>query len=138
VKTPELANLARIGTLKIEPPAAGEVPGLISSGEARLQDAGNADLALDSRFDLAYNAAHALSLAALRRHGYRCDNRYVVFQVLPHTLGIPNEHWRVLAKAHQLRNRTEYEGISGASEGLVADIIASATLVRDALRKVLP
>ena len=61
--TSELANLARIGTLKVEPPAAGEVAGLVSSGEARLQDAGNADLAVDSRFDLAYNAAHSLALA---------------------------------------------------------------------------
>jgi len=77
----ELANLAKIGTLRAEPEASAEIAGLVTSGEARLRDAGNPDLALDSRFDLAYNAAHALALAALRPHGYRCDNRYVVFQV---------------------------------------------------------
>lgn len=49
----------------------------------------NATLAIESRFDLAYNAAHALALAALRARGYRSDNRYVVFQALPHTLGLP-------------------------------------------------
>lgn len=40
----------------------------------------------EASFDLADNAAHALCLAALRRHGSRGENRYIVFQVLPHTL----------------------------------------------------
>lgn len=33
-------------------------------------------------FDLAYSAAHALCLAALRHHGFRPSKRYIVFQVL--------------------------------------------------------
>jgi hypothetical protein len=61
-----------------------EIDGLIRSGETRLRDAEIASLSLESRFDLAYNAAHALSLAALRCHGYRADKRYVVFQALAH------------------------------------------------------
>ena len=54
----------------------------------RLRDAGNPANGLESRFDLAYNAAHGLCLAALRWHGYRPANRYIVFQVLPHTLWV--------------------------------------------------
>jgi hypothetical protein len=92
----ELENLARIGKLKIEPSAENEINGLIASGVARLRDANNAQLSFESRFDLAYNAAHALSLAALRFHGYRSDNRYLVFQALPHTVGLPAAHWRVM------------------------------------------
>lgn len=72
--------------LAAEPADAAELTGLKRSGLARLQDAGNTTLSLEGRFDLAYNAAHALSLAALRWHGYRAGNRYIVFQVLPHTL----------------------------------------------------
>ncbi len=73
----ELIGLAGPGKpLKAEPPDAKEFAGLKRSGVARLTDAANATLAFESRFDLAYNAAHALSLAALRRHGYRSDNRY--------------------------------------------------------------
>src|SRR6266496_5809271 len=87
--SPELENLVKIGQLKREPPAAGEVEGLQRSGETRLSDAANPDLSLESRFDLAYNAAHALALAALRRHGYRAGNRFLVFQTLAHTLGLP-------------------------------------------------
>ena len=59
----ELQRLVKIGQLKVEAPGEGEVLGLVRSGEARLVDAQNADLALESRFDLAYNAAHALALA---------------------------------------------------------------------------
>ena len=85
----ELENLVRLGQLKREPPVASEIRGLLRSGEARLTDAANRVLSLESRFDLAYNAAHAMALAALRLRGYRSENRFLVFQVLPHTLGLP-------------------------------------------------
>ena len=71
----ELDNLVRIGKLKREPPAARELQGLLASARERLSDADNATLAFASRFDLAYNASHALALYALRRAGYRCDAR---------------------------------------------------------------
>ena len=73
--------------LKAEPPDAREFAGLVRSGKARLQDSEKKGLALESRFDLAYNAAHALCLAALLWDGYRSGNRYILFQLLPHTLG---------------------------------------------------
>jgi hypothetical protein len=61
-----LENLAKIGQLKAEPPAQSEIDGLVASGRKRLKDAKNPANALESRFDLAYSAAHAFSLAALR------------------------------------------------------------------------
>lgn len=67
--------------LAAEPPDEKEIRGLIRSGRA-LKDAGNQSLALESRFDLGYNAAHVLCLAAPRRKGFRASNRYIVFQVL--------------------------------------------------------
>lgn len=90
--TSPLENLTGPGKpLTAEPPDSRELEGLKRSGIARLRDAKNAALALESQFDLAYNAAHALSLAALRCKGYRASNRYIVFQVLPHTLGLGPE-----------------------------------------------
>lgn len=115
--------------LKAEPADARELAGLCRSGLARLEDAANAGLSLEGRFDLAYNAAHALSLAALRRHGYRSSNRYIVFQLLPHTLGLGPEVWRVLAKCHELRNLSEYEGVLDIDERLVADLITACQAV---------
>lgn len=85
--SPELAKLASIGKLRAEAPDARERSGLLRSATVRLQDARQPVLSLESRFDLAYNAAHAAALAALRFHGYRSENRYLVFQCLEHTLG---------------------------------------------------
>lgn len=115
--------------LKAEPPDAKEFAGLVRSGKARLQDAGNKALALESRFDLAYNAAHALCLAALRWHGYRSGNRNVVFQLLPHTLGLGPEVWRVLSKCHDIRNLGEYEGVLNLDERIVTDLVSAAQAV---------
>lgn len=87
-----LENLSGPGkALHQEPPDAREFSGLKRSGIARLADAANTTNSLEGRFDLAYNASHALSLAALRAHGYRPSNRYIVFQVLPHTLQLGPE-----------------------------------------------
>ena len=114
-----LDNLVDIGHLKAEPPNQEEFDGLKRSGEARLKDAANPELAAESRFDLAYNAAHALSLAALRWHGYRPVNkRYVVFQALQHTLQCEPAIWRVLDRCHSLRNSAEYEGQTDVDRGI--------------------
>lgn len=109
--------------LRAEPPDAKEFAGLQQSGLARLEDAPTGSLALESRFDLAYNAAHALCLAALRWHGYRPANRFIVFQLLPHTLGLGPEVWRVLSKCHDARNLGEYEGMLEVDSRLVTDLI---------------
>ena len=115
--------------LKAEPPDGNEFAGLKRSGLARLKDAANPSLSLESRFDLGYNAAHALCSAALRWHGYRSGNRYIVFQLLPHTLGLGPEVWRVLSKCHELRNRGEYEGDLDIDERIVTDLIAACRVV---------
>ncbi len=86
--------------LKHEPPDVKEFAGLERSRRVRLAYALNDSLSLEGRFDLAYNAAHALCLAALRWHGYRSTNRYIVFQLLRHTLGLGPAVWRVLSKCH--------------------------------------
>jgi hypothetical protein len=98
----------------------------VRSGRLRLQDAENKSLNLESRFDLAYNAAHALALAALRSCGYRSENRYQVFQCLTHTLDLPNDLWRVLDQAHRKRNLAEYEGVVDIDAALVDAIIRVA------------
>ena len=133
---PALDNLCGPGKpLKAEAPDDKETAGLLRTGQARPHDAKNTALALESRFDLAYNAAHALCLAALRRMGYRAGNRYIVFQVLPHTLGLGPEVWRVLDKCHNTRNLSEYEGMLDVDERLVKDLIIATEAVLQAIQK---
>lgn len=121
-----------IGTnrpLRPEPPDKQEFEGLIRSGHARLRDALNESLSIESRFDLAYNAAHAFCLAALRWHGFRSSNRYVVFQLLPHTLDLGPAVWRVLDKCHNIRNLGEYEGDLNVDERIIKDLVVACQAV---------
>ncbi len=130
-----LENLSGPGkALKAESPDPTEIAGLLRTGLARLLDARNPSLALESRFDLAYNAAHALCLAALRKQGFRAGNRYIVFQVLPHTLNLGPAVWRVLDKCHNARNLGEYEGFLDVDERLVTDLIAATQTVANAVQ----
>lgn len=132
--TSPLDKLCGIGKpLAAEPPDAKEFAGLRQSGVHRLSDAKNAGISLEGRFDLAYNAAHALCLAALRHKGYRAQTRYIVFQVLPYTLGLGPEVHRLLSKCHEVRNLGEYEGDLNVTERLVTDLIAATEQVAQAV-----
>lgn len=124
-----LANLAKIGKLKAEPGNQKEFDGLVCSARVRLADAHVNTLSIESRFDLAYNASHALALAALRGHGYRSENRYLVFQCLTHTLGLGPEIWRVLALCHERHNLAEYQGHLDLDEQLMADLLRVAEVL---------
>ncbi len=105
-----LENLVQIKQLKKEPPDQKEIDGLLRSARRSLQDAGVEHLSMEGRFSCAYGAAHSAALAALRWHGYRSNNRYLVFQCLRHTLGLEPVKVRLLDHCHHQRNLAEYEG----------------------------
>ena len=122
----QLENLVRIGQLRREAPVADELAGLKRSAESRLADATRPDLSFASRFDLAYNAAHALALHCLRRAGYRSTTRLTVFQALAHTSRLESAQWRVLVTAHQRRNLAEYEGHMDVDDRLLDGLLSAA------------
>ena len=119
---PDLDNLVRIGQLKVEPRNVQEAIRMLDMANTRLNDAQLTRLSIEGRFTCVYNAAHAASLAALRWHGYRSENRYAVFQCLTHTLGWPANQWRVLDAAHKKRNLADYEGYLDIEESTVNEM----------------
>lgn len=121
-----LQNLLKIGHLKAEPADQGEFDGLLRSAKRKLPDAENASLSPDSRFILAYDAAHSFALAALRWHGLRPQSRYIVFQALAHTLSVVPARWRFLDDCHHKRNVALYDGDYVEDEQLIRELIASA------------
>lgn len=121
-----LQNLLKIGKLKAEPPNQSEFDRLVMSARRKLPDAENAGNSADTRFTVAYDAAYALAVAALRWHGYRSENRTLVFQVLVHTLSFPKEKSRLLDHCHQQRNLALYEGEGPPNEQLIRELIAVA------------
>ena len=124
-----LENLQRSGGLKAEPPDRKECDGLMRSARDRLKDASTPQLSFASRFDLAYNAAHAIALTALRLQGYRSDKRYLVFQCLIHTLGASKVQVRLLALCHERRNLAEYEGYMDEDEALLGQLMEGAKIL---------
>ena len=120
-----LENLIRTGGLKAEPPDRKECEGLLNSAVDRLKDAHCPTLSFASRFDLTYNAAHALALTAMRLQGYRSDRRYLVFQCLSHTLDIGTTHVRLFALCHERRNLAEYEGYMDVDERLLSELLSA-------------
>ena len=120
----KLDNLVKINKLKTEPPDQKEFDGMVSSAKRRLNDAQNESLSEDSQFSLAYGAAHALALAAMRWYGYRSENRYLVFQCLEQTVGLEKAKWLVLDKCHKQRNIAEYEGHLEIEPQLLQELIA--------------
>jgi hypothetical protein len=121
-----LENLARAKQLNAEPPSAEQIGRLLASAETQLRDSRNTSLGAPSRFMLAYNAAHALALAALRAAGYRpssAGHRKIIFQVLDATADAPPELWRALDRYHDRRNASEYEGAPPATTVEAEDMV---------------
>jgi hypothetical protein len=129
---PPLDNLVGINKLKAEARDAGEIGRFIAMANTQLADARQQAVSLQGRYTSAYTAAHVIALAALRWHGYRSENRYIVFQCLEHTVGWPPQRWRTLAQAHAARNRAEYEGYFELQDrDLDALIQATQALLQD-------
>lgn len=104
-----LENLERIKLLLPLEKSETEFAHLIERARELHTDSIRKELSIQSRFQLAYEAAFALSLAALRWYGYRpSGNRYVAFQALSHTVELGSEV-ALLIKAHGLRNDIEYD-----------------------------
>jgi len=134
----ELDNLVKINKLNAEPPDQMEFAGMVRAGKTKLNDSQIKGLSEDSQFSLAYSAAHAFALAALRWHGYRSDSRYLVFQCLGHTLGLSKAKWRVLDKCHKVRNLAEYEGHLEINPQLLSELMSITMEIQGLLEQLPP
>lgn len=117
-----LSNLAKIGKIKAEPMNRAEIERMLVMARKRLADSSYPQVSQEGRFTSVYNAIHVAALTALRWHGYRSENRYIVFQSLGQTVAWPASQWRVLDAAHQKRNLAEYEGFLEIEESAIAEL----------------
>jgi len=134
----ELDNLVRIGSLKAEAASRSEYDGMIKSARRGLVDAQNESIDTDSQFDLACEAAHKFALAALRREGYRSENRIAVFQALVHTLAVNSSDLQIFLRAHNERNLAAYQGRVDIDKKLLADLIGATKRLEAAVAKLTP
>jgi len=111
---------------------------MVKSARRGLADAQNNSIETDSQFDLAYEAAHKFALAALRREGYRSENRITVFQTLVHTLSIDNADLQIFLKAHNERNLAAYEGRLDIDKKLLQDLISATKRLEKVVGRLSP
>lgn len=126
-----LDNLVRIRLLKEEPTSVEEIGDILTRAAALLAGARQITANPISRFALAYDAAHALALAALRAHDKRPTqekgHRAVAFQTLGTTVGAPDKVWSALDTYHSRRNRSEYGGAAAVSRAEADELLDLAT-----------
>jgi len=121
-------RLVTTGQLKGRPTSKSELAAFLANAEQALADARIPAPSSVNRFKLAYDAAHALALAAMRAHGYRPGSgpghRAIVFQSLVHTVGASATLASSLNRYHTKRNRSEYDGLVSATEAESRDMVA--------------
>jgi hypothetical protein len=133
----ELNNLVKIGKIKPEPVSLSEVERLLNMSRVRLSDSSFLQMSQEGRFTSVYNALHSAALAALRWHGFRSENRYIVFQSLAHTVNWEPKFWRVIDSAHQKRNLAEYEGFLEVEDSTILELCALAEKLIDDVDRLL-
>ncbi len=124
-----LDNLVKIRQLAVEPRNETEIRRLLRMAQTHLVDAQQPSVSVEGRYLSAYAAGHSAGLAVLRHHGYRSENRYIVFQSLTHTLAWPPERWRLLDAAHRARNLAEYEGFMEVELSQVTALIGVVSML---------
>lgn len=129
---PNLDNLVKTGHLKQEPCDQEDIGRMLEIAHRRLLDSQIQEMSIEGRFTSVYNAAHGAALAALHCHGYRSENRFMVFQCLGDTLGWSASKWRVFDSAHQKRNLAEYEGYLEIEESTIQELHdLTGSLIKD-------
>lgn len=95
-------------------PTVAELQTHITNAATDLVDAKNATVSAVGRYKHAYDAAHALAIAAVKIRGFRPSNelghRQLVFTALEHAVPAVERDVPIFNDAHKERNRSEYDG----------------------------
>jgi hypothetical protein len=133
-----LRTLVERNALREERAAPLEVQGLLSSAKDYLADARRQTNSQATRFNVAYEAAHAIALAAMRaldlRPAQGPGHRAVVFNALNSTTGATAAVFVPLMKANDKRNKLTYDGLTTFSAAELAELIDCATALERIVR----
>jgi hypothetical protein len=132
----QLANLSAKGSLVAYAASSLEVRQHIETANSFLVDAKRAENSPATRFSVANGAAHALLTAAIKMHGYRPTlekgHRVILYQLLDTLLPAAAGAKESLLRAHNGRNKSEYDGEAfDVTNGQVDDLIAAVANVKE-------
>lgn len=131
---PPLLDLLRLGKMKKRYAVDGEVEALLHTAQARLRDAGNTQLDIGTRYDLAYLSVRASSLVALCWYNCHTDSTFLIFQSLQSTVGVSKPSWRILNQARQQHDFLDTYGRVVPGERMLTALLDSASDVLQRVR----
>jgi len=134
--TKQLAGYRKLGQIKPHAPSFVELQQHLEKARRLLDDARRKDNSLEGRFENGNSAGHSLLMAALKMQGYRPTgekgHRALLYQILDDLLPAAAGAKGTLARVHNLRNRSEYDGDDiDITQGLVEDLIAAVENVQE-------
>jgi hypothetical protein len=113
---------------------AEEIENLLALADRDLRDAQSAELSVDWRFNIAYNAALQLAGTALAASGYRVvksgPHHHRTIQSLAHTIGADDNTVRLLDRFRAKRNVAEYDAVDTISNQEATEMLALAQSLR--------
>lgn len=129
--TERLQNLEQKNSLQTHDAPPAEIRQHLDNAIELLEDAKRGVNSLGTRFSVANNAGHALLMAAIKMHGYRPTtaqgHRQILYQLLDGLAPAATAAQETLSKAHNKRNRIEYEGVLfGHTQSEIDGIIEAA------------
>ena len=109
-----LENLLKIGQLDRHETDSTQVSKLLESSARSLDDARHDSITPETRLEAAYRTIMQLSMIALWANGYRPTtsggHHMTMIQSLVHTVGLDNDHMRVLDTFRVKRHAINYSG----------------------------
>jgi len=125
------------GWLVQHEPDAEEIAGFMALADRDIHDAQSRELSEDWQFNIAYNAALQLAIAALAASGYRVDrggaHHHHAVQSLAHTLELDAETVRLFDRFRKKRNVSEYDSVGTITRQEAKEMLALATRLREQL-----
>jgi len=115
-----------------------EIAALLALSDRDLRDAKKGRLSTDWQFNIAYNAALQVALAALAASGYRParggPHHHYAIQSLAFTLSVDSNTIRLLDRFRKKRNAAEYDQVGAVSGQEVKEMLELATELRQQIR----
>lgn len=133
----QLNGLLARDALAAQPIDIFEIETHVATANAQFKDSQTASLDNHSKFTLAYTAGHQMLTAAIKMEGYKPVNkpghRIILYDLIADLLPGAAAAQGPMTRAHNRRNKAEYDLVDDVTNAQVAELIAAVKSVKEEL-----